>query len=298
MSIGTDASSSPNFALRGAWTVPRSPFMAGLYLVGLINGLAPDVGAAITKYGVAMAAANLFGVTVIELLASALALRLALRGGTAPPSRADLGMGVLFLVLMAAPSPQVSWMAIGLLSAFDVLRNRKPDWSRAAATVMLALSVHEVWGRVAVNLLAMPLTNLEAAAVAFTLGLLRDGVTLTGNLVDAPDGFGLAIVAGCLSMHYITAGLVCWVAITQAARPAWKVRDLGTAALVVLAMFALNHARLVGMGFGPDAYHALHSDLGAQILGLVTLAAAALIAMRGVRDDAANETANELGGAR
>ncbi|HYH22858.1 MAG TPA: hypothetical protein VD995_29970 [Azospirillum sp.] len=295
MSIGTDASPSPSLALRGTWTVPRGQLMAGLYLVGLINGLAPDVGAAITKYGVLMAAANLFGVTVIELLASALAVRLALRGSTAPPSRADLGVGAFFLILMALPSPQVSWMAIGMLAAFDLLRNRAPESSRAAATVMLALSVHEVWSRVAVNLLAMPLTNLEAAAVAFTLGLMRDGVMLNGNLVDTPDGFGLAVVAGCLSMHYISAGLVCWVAITQAARPAWKARDLMTAALVVLAMFVLNHARLVGMGFGPDAYHALHSDLGAQILGLVTLAVAALIAVRGVRHELGR---HELGDAR
>ncbi|HEY0833861.1 MAG TPA: hypothetical protein VGE72_08125 [Azospirillum sp.] len=291
MSIGTDASHPTGSALRGlaargAWRVPRGQLMAGLYLVGLINGLAPDVGAAIAKHGVAMAAANLFGVTIIELLASVLAVRLALRGGaTAVPTAADLGVGAVFLVLMALPSPQASWMAIGLLAGFDLLRNRAPDWSRAAAVILLALSVHEVWGRVAVNLLAMPLTNLEAAAVAFTLGLMRDGIVLNGNLIDAPDGFGLAIVAGCLSMHYISAGLVCWVAITQAARPAWKGRDLVTGALVVLAMFALNHARLVGMGFGTEAYEALHSDLGAQILGLATLAIAAAIAVWGVRDD-------------
>lgn len=264
------------------WTVPRPHLTAALYGMILVNGLAPEVARAIAGQGFLSAALAGFQINAIELIAGFVGLWRVSAGEAVPARLADVAAAALIALLVVVPSVQVTWMALGLLALAELARPSADRHTRSAAAIFLAVSIHEFLGGVVGNVLTEPLTRLDASAVTAILSLFLDGVTRVGNVVDNGRDFSLVVVAGCTSVSYVTFGLLTWVTITQAVRPGWRRSDLVMAGVVVMAMVALNQARLVIMGFGLEVYQALHFGMGSEALGFVTTVAAVAISIQGV----------------
>jgi hypothetical protein len=260
----------------------RRALLLGLYVLGMTNGA---IGYVIGQPSLAVTVASLATINLIVLLAVLAGLRLA--GHVAPVGchRADLAAGVLCALLILVPSGRISWAAVGLLALYSLVAHRDDRFAVAAASVFLALAFKQSFGTALMALLAEPLTIVDAVMVSGLLDLVRpDGIVRVGNVITAPDGYRLAIMLGCSSLHNLSIGLLCWVAITRSVRPAWRRADGRTVVTIMVATVGLNVLRMTLMGFGPAAYDVVHGPIGNTVFDMAVMANALAITLWGFRD--------------
>lgn len=266
--------------------IVRPHLMAGLYTIGVVNGLIGVlVAGTMTQPDILSAVYNTFGLNVVVLLACAIGVRLSLHGTPEPANATDLMVAAIFALITIDPKSSVSWIGITLLSLYDLVFRRAGACSTAAGSVFLAVSTQQLWGRSLANLLAVPLSVMDATLVAAVLRVVHPGVSRTGSVIDTGAGHSLAIMLGCSSFHNVSLGLLCWVAITRAARPSWQRSDLKAGAVIIAAIVGLNVTRLVLMGIDLPLYERVHSDPGATIFNLAVLMTALAVSAYGVRHE-------------
>lgn len=268
--------------------VSRSFLMVGLYAVGLVNALVAEIAFQIDSDSVLKA---LGGLNMVVLLACGVGLHLSARRRPEPIGLLDGVAGLLFAAIVMVPNGRVSWLGVGLLAAYDLARSRRDPVAVAAGLVFVMVAVQRTLVPVMTNLLAQPLTVLDATLVAGLLRIADGDVSRSANLISSGDGYTLVVMIGCSSAHNVSIGLLCWLSLTRAVRSAWYAADWFAGAAVVLAIVMLNVLRMTMMAVSPSLYAALHAEIGAYIFDLLLLASALAITLLGL--------CNELGsGAR
>jgi hypothetical protein len=259
----------------------RTALFAGLYVVGFINGMAGELAGRPSWQALLGA---ILSVNLVVLLAGLAGCVAASRMRPERCRPADVFVAVLFALLVLVPSPRISWAALGLLGSFSVIAHRSDRFAVAAGSIFIALSFKQAAAVVLMNLLAEPLTMLDASLVATLLEALRGNINRSANVIENGDGFLLSIMLGCSSVHNISVGGLCWIAITRTVRPRWRSSEIGVGAAIAAVIVILNVARMTLMGFGPSAYAAVHG-IGAPVYDFLVLSTALTITLYGVRDE-------------
>lgn len=258
----------------------RREVMLGLYAVGLLNGAVAEAMATAAHQSLAEAAGALFGIDPVTLMAGVIGLLLTAAAGPEPAGRRDLMAGLGFAAVVVLPHGSAGWLALGLLGLYGLLGQRRDGMLAAAGAVYLAVSLYEVWARLVLAVLTPQLTRADAALTALVLGAER-----SGNVIAAPAGYDLAIVAACTSFLAVGQGLLAAFAYTRFLRPAWRWSELRTWAVLALLLVAVNIARLVLCGLSPAFYAHLHDGIGRLWFGLAVLALSLAVAAMGVRHE-------------
>jgi exosortase/archaeosortase family protein len=258
--------------------IPRNEFFAVLYILGCANGL---LGRMIQSLRFADWESALSGadVNAVILLACFAGISLVFAKDPEHVQPRDLGVALIFLILVSLPIFPLSWVAVTILSCYIfVFANANPERVRGAI-ILLAMTAPMLWSRLLFQIFAKPILDIDAALVALILGTDR-----TGNTVGFLDGSGYMIVLpACSSLANMSLALLCWVAITQWVGHRWTAKDVIWAGLACASVVAVNVTRISLMGLSHRHYEAIHSTWGDMITNSIMLALMVTVTVLGAR---------------
>lgn len=262
----------------------RRNLMAGLYLIGVLNGVIAQAWPAIVQHGAAEAAAGLFGMDAVVLTTCFIGMSLSLSERGGPMTGRDLAAALAFALVVLVPHRSAGWVALGLLGLYGWTCQRTARPLAAAGAVFLAISLHEAWARLALAALTPVLTRADAALTAWALTPFGEVVRI-GNVVTTPAGYQLVIVAACVSFNAVAQGLLACFAFTRFVRPRLRRSEIALWAILAAVLVGLNLVRLVASGLSLEVYAHLHDGAGRTAFGLIVLAVSLAVAAIGVRHD-------------
>ena len=162
----------------------------------------------------------------------------------------DLFIAVALCCLVFVPSTRMIWVAALGVAIFGWLCNRGDPKLRAAATVLAALSVQELWGRIFFGLFTLPLLRAETAVVGTMLQAIRPQTVWHDNVINGPSGHSIVVYDLCSSFHNLSLAALCWVTVRSLRDRRWQVRDIVTGCVVCITMVAFNMTRTLSYGVG------------------------------------------------
>ena len=258
--------------------IPRNEFFAALYLLGCANGL---LGRMILSFQFSDWEGALSGADINAIMLLACFAGISLVSAKSPEHLypRDLGVGVIFLILVSLPIFPLSWVAVTVLSLYILMfANANPERVRGAL-ILLAMTAPMLWSRLLFQIFAKPILDIDAALVALLLGTDR-----TGNMVGFLDGSGYMIVLpACSSLANMSLALLCWVAITQWVGHRWTAKDMIWASFACASVIAVNVTRISLMGLNHHSYEAIHSPWGDMITNSIMLALMVAVTVLGAR---------------
>ncbi len=212
---------------------------------------------------------DLGAIGIFQYLAWYVIFRLLLASDRAPAARLrDFLMIAAFCLLVFLPTSKMIWVAATGIAFYWWLFNAGDLKVRAAGTVLVALSVQELWGHILFNLITMPLLRAEAAVVGTLMEAIRPGTAWHDNAVTGPSGFTIVIINSCSSFHNLSLALLCWVTISRLWHQNWRGLDFVFGAAIGVTMILFNVTRICLMSWNVDLYHYWHDGVGAEMFAV------------------------------
>ena len=259
-------------------SIPRNEFFAGLYVLGLANGLVAR-GFSTAHYDNWAGVLLSLDVNVIVLFACFAGLSAIFYDSREQIRRTDLAVVPVFLVFTAIPIFALSWVAVTGLSLYILLFANGSAALKRGAVILLALTVPMLWSRLLFQLFAKIILDIDAWLVASLMGTDR-----VGNMVGFADASGyMVVLPACSSLANMSLAFLCWVSITQWVehrRSAW---DILWSLLVCISVIAVNVTRISLMGLSHRHYDMIHGDLGDMVANFIMLTLMIGFSVLGVR---------------
>ena len=256
------------------------PLLYALTMAVLIaNAIASKAVDTVAQLGAAGALANGLGLSWAFWLAYAVCIRLALREPASEAQPKDLWIcGVCALVALVPLSP-LAGVACTVLAVAMLLDRTAAGFLKAAAMVLLAISIQVVWSRALMLFFLQPVASLDAHLVGLIIHR-----PVHGNLVEFADGsLRLSVLSACTSVQNASIALMLYIAIVRAFRPRPRVSEIYALAGVFLSVVALNIGRLVLMAQSVPMFHLVHGEIGAIVITMVITLTGLGWAIAGVR---------------
>jgi exosortase/archaeosortase family protein len=261
----------------------RGRLLAGLLVIGFVNGIVIRVGDAFDSRGLLDLVMNTFDISAIVWIALIVAIVFLLRSRSSPVRHTDQVVAASAAAAFLVPVAPLSWIALSGLAIYTLYTSPKGSFAHRGGAIVLAITVPMLWSRVAFSLLSDPILDFDAVLVGWTVGTER-----LGNTIGFSDGSGyLWIAPACSSLTNASLAVLCWVLFTQVF---YRERTLGEqwwCALACLAVIALNVTRLSLIASYPEQQEVLHGPVGETVANWATLAAILGICALGVRHDLA-----------
>src|SRR5262249_16290565 len=233
--------------------MPREEFFAGLYILGLINGLGGHIIQSINLNGWSVAAFD--RISVIEFFACFAGVSLLLRDRKEAVRTLDLAFAAIFLFFIILPVGVLSWVGVTGLSLYILLTQPGPS-VRRGAIILLAVTVPMLWSRLLFQFFANIILEIDAALVANILGTLR-----SCHLVRCCDDSGYLVVEpGCSSLANMSLAFLVWVTVTQWVNHRWSPIDIIWCLLTCVSVIAVNVLRISLYGLSHDHYQTFHTE--------------------------------------
>lgn len=222
---------------------------------------------------------------LFEILALAVAVWRATMPGTAsrfPLWATGLWLALFTVLMMLFHSPPFV-EAAGLLGVVLYLWfwRGKVDNPRAAAAVLFAVACQAFFVPLLFNRLAPALLPLDARAAGTVLGLIQPGASVQGATITGASGLVATVTEACCSIHNLSLGLMCWVAITMMRRPVWRPADVLIGVIAGGSQATCNILRIVLVAFSPSMYETWHQGAGKYVIAAATTLLAVLVSYYG-----------------
>jgi len=259
-------------------SIPRNEFFAGLYVLGLANGLVAR-GFSTAHYDNWAGVLLSLDVNVIVLFACFAGLSAIFSDDGEQIRPTDLAVAAVFLMFTVLPIFALSWVAVTGLSLYILLFANGSAARKRGAVILLALTVPMLWSRLLFQLFAKIILDIDAWLVASLMGTHR-----VGNMVSFADASGYMIVLpACSSLTNMSLAFLCWVSITQWAEHRWSAWDILWSLLVCMSVIAVNVTRISLMGLSHRHYDMIHGDLGDMVANFIMLTLMIGFSVLGVR---------------
>ncbi len=256
----------------------RREFLAGLLILGCVNGFTSRIIEAVNRDGWADALFNTFDISVIVLVSSCVGVFLVLLDQSDQTNVTDLAVGVAYVLLVALPISDLSWVAVAALSIY-VLASTKGVSTRQGAVILLATTIPMFWSGLLFRFFANPILNADASLVSWVLGTGR-----AGNIVELPDHSGHLVIFGpCSSLANVSLGILCWVTVSELAGRKRSPYDIFWCLFASAAVIAVNVARMALMGVSESLYKTVHGNFGAALTSLIITVVTISICVFGAR---------------
>lgn len=268
----------------------REDLFLGLFLLCAVNGFGADVGAYLAPAASGVAGGALFGMDAVALASAVVGVILLVRGrgGASEIGAADWWGAGLVTALVLLPHQAAGWLGVSVLAPYAIITARRNAPLAAGAAVFFAVAVHEAWGRLLLAAVTPVWAPFDAALAAGLLGLFRDGVARSGNVIDTGVGYEVVVVSACIAVKPMLQGLLAFLAFTRAVRPRWRWTELWCLVTVAGGVVAINAVRLAATSWSLEHHLLLHDGLGQSLVGLAVLAFAFAVAAIGTRDELLN----------
>lgn len=247
-------------------SILRNEFFAGLYILGLANGLVGRLYSTSnvddwTDVGLSL------DINVIVLFACFAGVSAFFSDDREQIRGSDLAVGVVFLIFVALPIFALSWVAVTGLSLYILMFANGSPTRKRGAIILLALTVPTLWSQMLFRFFAKLILDIDALLVASLLGTDR-----IGNMVGFADGSGhMVVLPACSSLANMSLAFLCWVSITQWAEHRWSPIDVLWSLFVCLSVIAVNVTRISLMGLSHWHYDVIHSDLSNMVANFIML---------------------------
>lgn len=270
--------------------ISRPQLIAVLYLVGVLSGFAAAIVQSIRAEGLWHALGWAFGISIVDVAATAVGVRLARQSSPTPLARIDYVAAAVFALLILVPYLAMSWpagagramtwAAVAGLAVYEMGRNRRCPTALAASSVFILLAGSVIWGRVvAQEFVGGMLLSWDAWLATGLLDLLTGGgVERIANVIITDHG-SFVVSASCSSLRNVLYGLLCWLTVARALRPEWQRGDLLAALIVGGTVVAANTLRISLVGLSDESYERFHGMLGENVFNLGLLLFTAAVAM-------------------
>jgi hypothetical protein len=221
---------------------------------------------------------GLAGISAVVWTAMFAALRIGMDERDGRLRGADAAVLAGVIALSFVPVSVSAKLGLLLCGIYLFVSSAPSSSSRRVAMILLALTGPLIWGRLLLEMFAVPILALDARLVG-----LVTGMEVAGNTVRLAGQHGRMLIGdACSSVHNISLALVLWTTAAVAFRLHIDRRYLATGALMMAWMFLLNIARLATIGLRPQDYIYLHNGTGAALFGWAGLLGVAAIAGVGV----------------
>ena len=177
----------------------------------------------------------------------------------------DLTVGFAVCLINFLPGRSAAGIAVTVLAAYLLATTAANEKLRAAAAVLLGLSLNSAWGPKFLELFAYHLVRVDAALVGSALMITWPEVIWNGNIVGTRNGHSIIVYASCSSLQNISLGLLCWVSIKSLVRTHWLRADIWIGLLVCAVVVLLNVSRLYLTALSPEQYAYWHGGFGEEI---------------------------------
>jgi hypothetical protein len=247
-------------------SLPRNEFFAGLYILGLVNGLVGRLYST-SNFDDWTGVVQSLDLNVIVLFACFAGVSAFLSDDREQIRSTDLAVAAVFLIFTALPISALSWVAVTGLSLYILLFANGSSARKRGAVILLALTVPMVWSKLLFKIFAKLILDVDALLVASLLGTNR-----VGNMVGFADGSGhMVVLPACSSLTNMSLAFLCWVSITQWAEHRWSPVDVFWSLLVCMSVIAVNVTRMSLMGLSYRHYEIIHSELGDMVANFIML---------------------------
>jgi hypothetical protein len=247
-------------------SIPRNEFFAGLYILGLANGLMGRLYST-SNFGDWTGVVQSLDLNVIVLFACFAGVSAFFSDDRGQIRSTDLAVAAVFLIFTALPISASSWVAVTGLSLYILLFANGSSARKRGAVILLALTVPMRWSQMLFRFFAKLILDIDAFLVASLLGTNR-----VGNMVGFADGSGhMVVLPACSSLTNMSLAFLCWVSITQWAEHRWSAVDVLWSLLVCMSVIAVNVTRMSLMGLSYWHYEVFHSELGNMVANFIML---------------------------
>jgi hypothetical protein len=248
----------------------RGQVYAVTILALLANAVAKTVVAQVGIQGVD-ALANGLGLSWAFWLSLALCVRLAIIAKPVAARPADWRVAGLCIVAAASPIGPLSSAAATLLGLWLLFDRTSDARLRAAAVVLLAITVNLLWGPLLMVFFVAKIAALDAHVVALIVH-----TTVQANRVLMLDGHHMSIIQACTSVENASVALMMFVAIVRTFRFAPRASEWVYLAAVFAFVVVVNDVRLSLMAQNARMFDLVHGPVSWVALNL-TFTAAGLI---------------------
>ena len=250
-------------ALQGS--VSRNEFFAGLYILGLANGLLGRILLSFNSDGwIGILGGD---ISVIVWFACFAGISLMTQGDKEEIRFADLVVAAVFLILAILPIFAASWVAVTGLSLYILMFANDGSSRKRGALILLALTVPMLWGNLIFRFFMRPIIEIDASLVAWILGTEH-----VGSMFRFADQSGYVVVLpACSSFANLSLAFLCWISITQWVKHSWSATDILWSLLACASVIAVNVTRISLMGLSPWHHHLIHNEWGNMITNFIIL---------------------------
>ena len=252
--------------------------LIGVALLGFANAEYIRISRQIARDGMFDAVYATFGVSIVVWMALVATVALLRTSEPVRASKLDVAAMTAATLLFLAPATGLSGVGLTLLGGYFSIWGRT-DAIRRAMRIALALTVAVLWGRFSFSFFLPYILKADAELVSRLTGLPRHG-----NLILASDHETvLQIGAGCSSFLNLTnAGLGWAAAMIYYDAPVTR-RRLALLLGALLTILAINTLRIGLIGWLPQYYDAIHGEVGANIVNVISSLAIAFFCLSGIR---------------
>jgi exosortase/archaeosortase family protein len=262
---------------RMAGGLSRGEYFGGLLLVSCASGVASRIIHSVADIGWAQAFFRTFDVSAIVWFSCIAGLSLIAQDHTKGVRWFEIAAGAVFIPLIILPVDPLSWIAVTGLSVYILLFSDIAA-SRRGASILLAVTVPMLWGRVLFHFFADYILAADGLLVSWLLGTHR-----TGNLVEFADKSGqLVIFERCSSLANVSLALLCWVTLSRLVSHKSRY-DFLWCLLACTAVVAVNVTRMTILGQSEWHYATLHNQWGDAAANIIMLGLIFGICTLGVR---------------
>jgi hypothetical protein len=248
-----------------------------LYLLGIVNALAPAVFPALRSDDPFQALAAVLD--IVTLAAVAAGIHLLWQMPATAVRRTDWAVAATIVPLLLVPHRAGSWLAVTGLALYTIWRDRRSIPAVASGSIFLALAASNFWGQILVQAFSSTLLALDAALTAAMLEVLGSGeVERVGNLIISGQ-MTILVLVGCASLPLLLHGLLLWIVIARLLRPEWRLVDLFALLAVGGVVLMANTLRLALMGLSAHSYQWVHGPAGTNAFNIGLLLVIAAIAL-------------------
>lgn len=206
------------------------------------------------------------------------------RSAVRAPARSDVVFAIAMLLVLLAASFIGYRFSVGIIATalgLYLLLDRTDRELNASSTVLLALSVHLVWGPIVFQFFTPELLRADAALVGGMLKLVRPDIVWNDTTFYSAPNFAVSLVGACSSFHNLSTAVLACVAATMFMRTDWRRRDLPRLLAAVAIMIFMNDTRICLLAWSPAAYAFWHDGAGAPLFGLLMTATLLAVAFGG-----------------
>lgn len=236
----------------------RAQLFATVMAILMANAVAARVLQSFSAVGTAATLSSGLGVSWTYWLACAATLRLACTQHPSPARPRDLWLAAGCMVAALIPISQASGLACTVLGLAILVDRDQGPRLKAAAIVLLAISIQVLWSRLLMLFFVGPIAALDAHAI----GLIIQRPVVGNEVRFVDDTHRMSILSACTSVQNASMALMLYVAIVRSVRPEPRRSEIWALVGVFASVVAINYGRLVLMAQNISMFNFVHSGMG------------------------------------